>query len=102
VVHGQPVEAPEKERLHFASASTSSAALRALTMAIATPWAQSDPNPSENYEPKATMGEATKAGMQSAGAGLFVATVQNALGTHGNGAAGVFTRYGSTIGMFGA
>jgi hypothetical protein len=70
-------------------------------MAIATPWAASDPNASETYEPKQTMGAATKVGLQSAGAGVFVATIQNALGTHGHGAAGVFTRYGSTIGLFG-
>jgi hypothetical protein len=70
-------------------------------MAVTTPWAQPEPNESENYEPKPTLGNATVAGLQSAGAGVFVATIQNALGTHGHGAAGVFTRYGSTIGLFG-
>jgi hypothetical protein len=71
-------------------------------MAVTTPWAAPDPNENENYEPKPTLGAATKVGMQAAGAGLFIATIQNALGTHGHGAAGVFTRYGSTIGLFGA
>jgi hypothetical protein len=70
-------------------------------MAVTTPWVQPEPNESENYEPKPTLGNATVAGLQSAGAGVFVATIQNALGTHGHGAAGVFTRYGSTIGLFG-
>lgn len=67
-----------------------------------TPWAVKDPNTNEVFEPKPTVANTTKLGVQSAAAGACVAAVQNALGTHTSGAAGVFTRYGSTIGFFGA
>lgn len=40
-------------------------------------------------------------GLQAAGVGLLVSTVQNALDTHSRGAAGVFTRTGGTVGFFG-
>lgn len=40
-------------------------------------------------------------GLQSAGVGVLVSAVQNALGTHNAGAMGILTRTGSTIGFFG-
>jgi hypothetical protein len=67
-----------------------------------TPWSGENARQNENFEPKSMLGAATTAGLQGAGAGLFFATLQNALGTHGSGAFGVLTRYGSTVGMFGA
>ena len=67
-----------------------------------TPWVAPAPNKSENFEPKAIVGQTTRLGLQAAGIGAFVATIQNALGTHNRGATGVFTRYGGTIGFFGA
>lgn len=70
-------------------------------MAVTTPWSLQDPNENENFEPKPALGRAITAGAQGAGVGLFFATIQNALGSHGHGAAGVFTRYGSTIGTLG-
>ena len=36
----------------------------------------------------------------SAGVGLIVSAVQNGLTRHNAGALGVFTKYGSTIGLF--
>lgn len=67
-----------------------------------TPWTPRDAQESESYEPKAVVGASTRLGLQAAGFGAFVAAIQNALGTHNRGATGVFTRYGGTIGIFGA
>jgi hypothetical protein len=67
-----------------------------------TPWAPKPANPNESFEPKPTIANASKLGFQSAVAGACVAAVQNALGTHTSGATGVLTRYGGTIGFFGA
>jgi len=41
-------------------------------------------------------------GLQGAGVGVLVASVQNALQHHNRGAMGVLTRSGGTIGLFGA
>lgn len=53
------------------------------------------------YEPKSTLQYGSAVGLQAAGVGAVVSAVQNALGSHSAGAAGFFTRTGSTIGMFG-
>ncbi|KAL7419993.1 hypothetical protein Q5752_004956 [Cryptotrichosporon argae] len=45
---------------------------------------------------------ASKVTLQSAGVGLLVSSVQNALEKHDRGAAGVLTRTGGTIGFFAA
>lgn len=66
-----------------------------------TPWSIPDAQTSEAYEPKAPVGATTRFALQGAGFGAFVAAIQNALGTHGRGAPGIFTRYGGTIGFFG-
>jgi hypothetical protein len=58
--------------------------------------------PNEAYDPKPTLGNATQSAIISGGVGAFVSTIQNALGTHNRGAAGVFTRTGGTTGFFGA
>ena len=52
------------------------------------------------YDPKPSLSLATSAGIQGAGVGLLVSTVQNALEKHSRGAMGVFTRTGGTIGFF--
>ncbi|CDO71643.1 hypothetical protein BN946_scf184911.g114 [Trametes cinnabarina] len=54
------------------------------------------------YEPKTTLQYASAVGIQAAGVGALVSAVQNALGTHSSGAAGIFTRTGGTIGFFAA
>ena len=54
------------------------------------------------YEPRPTLQYASTVGLQTGVVGVLVSTVQNALGTHNRGAAGVFTRTGGTIGFFGA
>jgi hypothetical protein len=53
------------------------------------------------YEPKPTLSYAAKVGLQAGAIGAFVSTLQNALGTHSHGAAGIVTRTGGTIGFFG-
>jgi hypothetical protein len=57
--------------------------------------------PTVIYDPKPSFRYATAVGIQAAGVGLVVSTIQNALGTHSHGAAGIFTRTGGTIGFFG-
>ena len=54
------------------------------------------------YDPKPSLQYASAVGLQAAGIGALVSAVQNALGSHTSGAAGVFTRTGGTIGFFGA
>ena len=54
------------------------------------------------YDPKPSLQYASAVGLQAAGIGALVSAVQNALGSHSSGAAGVFTRTGGTIGFFGA
>ncbi len=53
------------------------------------------------YDPKPSLQYASAVGLQAAGIGALVSAVQNALGSHSSGAAGVFTRSGGTIGFFG-
>ena len=54
------------------------------------------------YDPKPTLQYASTVGLQAAGVGALVSAIQNAVGSHGSGAAGFFTRTGGTIGFFGA
>lgn len=54
------------------------------------------------YEPKQTIAKTTKWGLQGAAIGLVYSTLQNALGQHSRGAAGIFTRTGGTITFFAA
>jgi hypothetical protein len=53
------------------------------------------------YEPKPSLQNAAKVGLQAGVVGTFVSAIQNALGTHSHGAAGFLTRSGGTIGVFG-
>jgi hypothetical protein len=55
----------------------------------------------DDYHPKDALGHAVKAIAITGGAGAFVSTVQNTLTKQNVGAWGVFTRTGSTIGIFG-
>lgn len=55
----------------------------------------------EAYEHKETLKYASAVGLQAGVVGAFVSTLQNALGKHRQGAAGVLTRSGGTIGFFG-
>lgn len=59
-------------------------------------------DPANGFEPKPVLPYVAKVGGQAAVVGLFVSTLQNALGKHNYGAMGVFTRTGGTIGFFGA
>ncbi|KAM5531689.1 hypothetical protein V8D89_010158 [Ganoderma adspersum] len=54
------------------------------------------------YDPKPSLQYASAVGLQAAGIGALVSAIQNALGSHSSGAAGVFTRTGGTIGFFAA
>jgi len=60
------------------------------------------PSDASPYEAKPTLRNTTTVGVQAGIVGAFVSTVQNALGSHSKGAAGVFTRTGGTIGFFAA
>lgn len=53
------------------------------------------------YTPKPSLELAAYAFAKGAGAGLLVSAVQNALDSHSRGAAGVLSRTGGTIGLFG-
>jgi len=53
------------------------------------------------YHAKAPVKEGIQAGAIGAGVGLLVSAVQNSVGSHSQGAIGVFTRTGHTIGVFG-
>jgi len=54
------------------------------------------------YDPKPSLRYASTVGLQGAAVGAFISGIQNALGTHGSGAAGFLTRTGGTIGFFAA
>ncbi|KAF9076222.1 hypothetical protein BDP27DRAFT_1389646 [Rhodocollybia butyracea] len=56
----------------------------------------------DSFEPKPALNNATKLGLQAGSLGLVYSTLQNALGQHSAGAAGVFTRTGGTITFFAA
>lgn len=55
----------------------------------------------DDYHPKDALGDAIKGVLVTGGAGAFVSTIQNTLTKSNVGAWGVFTRSGSTIGIFG-
>jgi hypothetical protein len=55
----------------------------------------------DDYAPKDTISNTIKATAVTSGAGLFISTIQNTLTKQNTGAWGVFTRTGSTIGVFG-
>jgi len=57
--------------------------------------------PTETFQPRPTLRYASAVGIQAAVVGGLVSAVQNALGSHKYGSAGVFTRTGGTIGFFG-
>ena len=59
------------------------------------------PDPSESYEPRDLIKETTKTTLMVGGVGLFAASVQNSLARQNLGSFGIFTRFGSTVGMFG-
>ncbi|KIY50613.1 NADH dehydrogenase 1 alpha subcomplex [Fistulina hepatica ATCC 64428] len=54
------------------------------------------------YVAKPTLDNALRVGLQSAGVGVVVSTIQNALEKHSLGATGALTRTGGTIGFFAA
>jgi len=56
----------------------------------------------ESYLPRPSLYNAGVVGLQSAGFGVLVSAVQNALATHNHGAMGIVSRSGGTIGFFGA
>jgi hypothetical protein len=53
------------------------------------------------FEPKPTLKNTSMAALQTGGDGVFVSAFQNAMGQHSQGASGVLTRTGGTIGFFG-
>ncbi|KIO31237.1 hypothetical protein M407DRAFT_19853 [Tulasnella calospora MUT 4182] len=54
------------------------------------------------FVPRPAIYNASMVAMQSAGVGVLVSAVQNALAQHNAGAMGIFTRTGGTIGFFAA
>ncbi|CAD6581851.1 MAG: hypothetical protein TREMPRED_003100 [Tremellales sp. Tagirdzhanova-0007] len=62
------------------------------------------PSPMEPrvFHPHPALSIASRVTLQSAGVGLLVSTVKNALDTHDKGAMGIFTRSGGTIAFFAA
>jgi len=56
----------------------------------------------KTFAPRPAFYNAGVVGLQSAGVGVLVSAVQNALATHNQGASGIFTRTGGTIGFFAA
>jgi len=64
--------------------------------------ADSTRQPSESYEPRPTVKYASTVALQAGFVGALVSAVQNAVGTHSQGAAGWLTRSGGTIGVFAA
>ncbi|WVN89456.1 uncharacterized protein L203_104679 [Cryptococcus depauperatus CBS 7841] len=74
-----------------------------LPSVSSTSFARAFPIPSPHegsFHPHPSLALATKITLQSAGVGLLVSSVQNALEKHNAGAMGVFTRTGSTITFF--
>lgn len=55
----------------------------------------------DDYHPKDALGGAIRGTLITGSAGLFISTIQNTLTKSNTGAFGVFTRSGSTIGIFG-
>ncbi|WWC86895.1 uncharacterized protein L201_001774 [Kwoniella dendrophila CBS 6074] len=60
------------------------------------------PHEEHNFHPHPSLQLATRVTLQSAGVGLLVSAVQNALDKHNAGAMGIVTRTGGTIGFFAA
>ncbi len=54
------------------------------------------------FERKDPLSKGTQLAVQGAAVGIMVSALRNALGSHTQGAAGVLTRTGGTIGLFGA
>lgn len=54
----------------------------------------------ETFIERSAVSKGVNAAAMSAGAGLLVSAVQNSLVRHDKGAIGVFTRSGTTIGIF--
>ncbi|KAG5724653.1 NADH-ubiquinone oxidoreductase 21.3 kDa subunit [Termitomyces sp. T112] len=52
------------------------------------------------YSPKPSLKYASAIGLQAGAVGVFVSAIQNALGSHSNGAMGFITRTGGTIALF--
>ncbi|EJT52902.1 hypothetical protein A1Q1_00807 [Trichosporon asahii var. asahii CBS 2479] len=57
-------------------------------------------NEAHTFHPHETVQTAMRVTIESAGVGLLVSAVQNALDKHNRGAMGIFTRTGGTIGLF--
>lgn len=53
------------------------------------------------FVPRPAVYNASMVALQSAGVGVLISAVQNALAQHNAGAMGIFTRTGGTIGFFG-
>lgn len=75
--------------------------LSPATMAPAPPDQQTQVEP-EHFEARTTLSNGMSAAVGSAAAGVFVSAIQNSISSHDKGAMGVFTRSGSTIGLFAA
>ncbi|KAG0331650.1 hypothetical protein BG004_001560 [Podila humilis] len=54
------------------------------------------------FHAKAPMKEGLQAATMGAGVGLLVSAIQNSVGSHSQGATGIFARTGNTIGVFAA
>lgn len=54
-----------------------------------------------SYKPRDAVTESIRAGCITGGFGILLASVQNTLARQNYGAAGVFTKFGGTIGLFG-
>jgi hypothetical protein len=73
-----------------------------FTLYSTTPTAMAELDQrTDDYHPKDALGDAIKATLVTGGAGAFISTIQNTLTKQNVGAWGVFTRSGSTIGIFG-
>jgi hypothetical protein len=94
-----------REVLHLKSmnlrlTATTQSIERLLLLSQHTAMAELDQRTDE-YHPKDAVGDAIKATLVTGGAGAFISTIQNTLTKQNVGAWGVFTRSGSTIGIFG-
>lgn len=81
-----------------ASSELSSTILPPTTYSITDTMAQQEEQP---YRPKDALGSSIKATMITAGAGLFVSTIQNTLTKQNHGAMGAFTKFGGTTAVYG-
>ncbi|WVR04634.1 hypothetical protein IAU60_001645 [Kwoniella sp. DSM 27419] len=67
-----------------------------------TPFFIPSAHEEHTFHPHPSLLLATRVTLQSAGVGLLVSAVQNALDKHNSGAMGIVTRTGGTIGFFAA